>query len=78
MIWSVVMGVDAFPRMARSNRKPREELALAFLRITASLLTENETSVFGSKPILCRISIGIVTWPLLVIRTAPLLSNSYQ
>src|SRR5688572_1020514 len=75
MIWSVVMRRVPLPRMCSMSARPRSGLlgADAFFIRTASRSISNTTSVFGSRPSFSRMSIGIVTCPLLVILTVILL-----
>jgi hypothetical protein len=70
MISSVVISTVPRPRMCSTISRPRERTGrLAFVRRTASPSSSKSTSVFGSSPSCSRISNGIVTCPLLAMRT---------
>src|SRR5690606_17605305 len=71
MISSVLMPVVARPRIRSTRLRPRTRVLRALRIFTALPETSNSTSVSGSSPSRSRISCGIVTCPLLVIRMPP-------
>ena len=78
MIWSVLIRVVPLPRSAWSNRGPRRGAFATRRTITVFPLSSNSTSVSGKNPALFRMASGMVTWPLLVMRMAPSMEESYQ
>src|SRR2546421_8740146 len=72
-ISSVVMRTVALPRSRATAVAPRPGCRDAFARRRRTALpwSSNSTSVFGKRPVFSRISMGMVTCPLLVIRISP-------
>src|SRR5262249_42474152 len=69
-IWSVVILTSDLParRLMASAPRPRPVFGAVFTSRAAFPCSWNSTSVFGNNPSFSRISSGIVTWPLDVIR----------
>src|SRR6185437_6464910 len=61
------------PSMLRTNRSPLVGLPFALRMAIPSALSSNSTSTPGSRPARSLNSIGMVTWPLDVMRTVRIL-----